>query len=189
MKKTIVNLALFEESGMMFKPVSGFSFEHCGLSLCVHKQPGGKLWAVTETSTGAAVCKDSKTRAAAVDKARSVLDLQTPERIAHAIDLARQALSKHGKVTWYEDTGKPSQQKPAKARKPAAAAKKPKANILPEVDYLIAAVESDEGIGFCLECGNEQGGCEPDARNYVCKSCGARKVFGAEEIILMGAIA
>lgn len=40
--------------------------------------------------------------------------------------------------------------------------------------------------GFCLSCGNEQDGCEPDARNYECEECGARKVFGAEEILMMG---
>ena len=27
--------------------------------------------------------------------------------------------------------------------------------------------------GLCLACGNEQEGCEPDARKYVCESCGA----------------
>ena len=41
--------------------------------------------------------------------------------------------------------------------------------------------------GFCLACGNEQEGCEPDARNYECEECGKRKVFGAEEILMMGA--
>jgi hypothetical protein len=38
--------------------------------------------------------------------------------------------------------------------------------------------------GFCLICGNEQGGCEPDARNYRCEACGAEQVFGIEELIL-----
>ena len=38
--------------------------------------------------------------------------------------------------------------------------------------------------GFCLVCGNEQGGCEPDARNYACESCGAEQVFGIEELIM-----
>jgi hypothetical protein len=36
--------------------------------------------------------------------------------------------------------------------------------------------------GFCIMCGNEQGGCEPDARRYKCESCGARQVYGAEEL-------
>lgn len=34
--------------------------------------------------------------------------------------------------------------------------------------------------GFCVACGEEQDGCEPDARNYECESCGLRRVFGAE---------
>jgi hypothetical protein len=38
--------------------------------------------------------------------------------------------------------------------------------------------------GLCLSCGNEQGGCEPDARRYRCESCGAKQVFGAEELLL-----
>ena len=39
--------------------------------------------------------------------------------------------------------------------------------------------------GLCLACGNEQGGCEPDARRYECEACGERQVFGAAEILLM----
>lgn len=38
--------------------------------------------------------------------------------------------------------------------------------------------------GFCVACGHEQDGCEPDARNYECESCGERKVFGAEELLM-----
>lgn len=39
--------------------------------------------------------------------------------------------------------------------------------------------------GFCLNCGEETDQCEPDAREYVCESCGAPKVYGAEEILMM----
>lgn len=39
--------------------------------------------------------------------------------------------------------------------------------------------------GFCLECGLEHYGMEPDARECECESCGERRVFGAEEILLM----
>jgi len=42
-----------------------------------------------------------------------------------------------------------------------------------------------ENIGFCLACGEQADGCEPDARNYECESCGASMVFGAEEIVMM----
>ena len=38
--------------------------------------------------------------------------------------------------------------------------------------------------GFCIECGSEQEGCEPDARNYVCECCGKRAVYGAAEILM-----
>jgi hypothetical protein len=38
--------------------------------------------------------------------------------------------------------------------------------------------------GFCLSCGEEQDGCEPDAQRYECESCGERKVFGAEFLML-----
>lgn len=39
--------------------------------------------------------------------------------------------------------------------------------------------------GFCLACGHEQEGCEPDAHNYECESCGEKQVFGAEELLIM----
>jgi hypothetical protein len=39
--------------------------------------------------------------------------------------------------------------------------------------------------GFCVACGNEQGGCEPDARRYECEACGERKVYGAQELLFM----
>jgi hypothetical protein len=38
--------------------------------------------------------------------------------------------------------------------------------------------------GFCLACGNEQEGCEPDAARYECEDCGERAVYGASEILL-----
>ena len=44
----------------------------------------------------------------------------------------------------------------------------------------------DGSAGFCIICGEERDGCEPDARNYPCEACGANKVFGASELILMG---
>ncbi len=42
--------------------------------------------------------------------------------------------------------------------------------------------------GFCLSCGNEQEGCEPDARRDKCEECGKRSVYGAEEINAMGEV-
>jgi hypothetical protein len=46
----------------------------------------------------------------------------------------------------------------------------------------------EEMNGFCIECGFEQGGCEPDARKYECEECGKKSVYGAEEIALMGLV-
>ena len=38
--------------------------------------------------------------------------------------------------------------------------------------------------GFCLACGAESEGCEADAEQYECESCGAAAVYGAQEILL-----
>lgn len=58
-----------------------------------------------------------------------------------------------------------------------------------DLDVVMAAVESEmfglENPGFCIECGEQQDGCEPDAREYECEFCGARAVFGAQEVLLM----
>ena len=57
------------------------------------------------------------------------------------------------------------------------------------VDRVMEAVErsntSLDNPGFCLACGEDADGCEPDARNYECEHCGKRRVFGAEELLLM----
>lgn len=47
-----------------------------------------------------------------------------------------------------------------------------------------AAIESDDCIGFCLECGEENIGVEPDAEDYECEFCGAECVMGAEQILM-----
>ncbi len=49
---------------------------------------------------------------------------------------------------------------------------------------IMAAIEDGGYPGFCLGCGAEADGCEPDAREYECESCGARKVYGAEELLM-----
>ena len=57
-----------------------------------------------------------------------------------------------------------------------------------DMDRVIEAVkESMVGLsnpGFCLKCGYEQDGCEPDAEGYECESCGAHAVSGAENCLL-----
>jgi hypothetical protein len=39
--------------------------------------------------------------------------------------------------------------------------------------------------GFCLMCGLEASGVEPDAENYKCESCGAEQVFGADQLLIV----
>ena len=38
--------------------------------------------------------------------------------------------------------------------------------------------------GFCVACGADAMGVEPDARRYVCEACGESQVYGAEELLL-----
>jgi hypothetical protein len=53
------------------------------------------------------------------------------------------------------------------------------------MQQIIDAVESGEDMGFCLACGDEAYGVEPDARKYECESCGKPRVYGAEELLMM----
>lgn len=57
-------------------------------------------------------------------------------------------------------------------------------------DRIIDAIERRDTTldnpGLCVACGNEQGGCEPDAREYKCENCGKRTVYGPEELLIMG---
>lgn len=46
----------------------------------------------------------------------------------------------------------------------------------------------DGTMGVCLGCGDEAYGVEPDARDYVCESCGEPKVYGMEEAVIMGVV-
>ena len=54
----------------------------------------------------------------------------------------------------------------------------------PALSWLLNAAENGEG--FCVACGSEHDCVEPDARKYHCTDCGAHKVYGAEELMLMG---
>lgn len=55
-------------------------------------------------------------------------------------------------------------------------------------DRIMEACEQDDNLGFCIACGEEAYGVEPDARKYECESCGEHAVYGAEELLLMTAI-
>ena len=54
---------------------------------------------------------------------------------------------------------------------------------------IVEAVErqmtSLDNPGFCLACGHEADGCEPDAERYECEACGARRVYGAEQLLFL----
>ena len=54
-------------------------------------------------------------------------------------------------------------------------------------DRIIAGCEADHHMGFCIACGEEAYGVEPDARRYTCESCEELGVYGAEELLLMTA--
>jgi hypothetical protein len=48
--------------------------------------------------------------------------------------------------------------------------------------------QAEGNQGFCLACGEQQDGCEPDARGYDCECCGEPQVFGADEMLMMGLV-
>ena len=54
-----------------------------------------------------------------------------------------------------------------------------------ELEYFDGVEHSE---GRCLACEAEADGVEPDARNYHCDVCGASRVFGLEELMLMGEV-
>ena len=59
-------------------------------------------------------------------------------------------------------------------------------SLTPEV--IMAAVERRrvtlDNPGFCIACGAEACGVEPDAREYECEACGEPQVYGCEELLL-----
>ena len=54
-------------------------------------------------------------------------------------------------------------------------------------ERVLAAVEDNMlGLGsngFCLACGEDADGVEPDAQCYDCESCGEAAVCGADELL------
>ena len=57
-------------------------------------------------------------------------------------------------------------------------------------DALLAACERSlfgmEDDGFCIVCGAEAYGVEPDAQGYECEECEEEAVYGAEQLLLEG---
>jgi len=57
------------------------------------------------------------------------------------------------------------------------------------LERVIDAVERQhttlDDPGFCVHCGADAEGVEPDARNYTCEACGKPGVYGADELLIM----
>jgi hypothetical protein len=66
-------------------------------------------------------------------------------------------------------------------------AKSGKTQFMPTLEHVQEMIENNQG--FCLACGETQEGVEPDARRYKCECCGEEKVYGAENLVLMGLVA
>ncbi len=54
-----------------------------------------------------------------------------------------------------------------------------------DLEAVAAALERDDYTGFCISCGAETEGVEPDAERYECPECGLRRVYGAEQVLLL----
>jgi len=52
-------------------------------------------------------------------------------------------------------------------------------------DAVMRQHHSLDNPGFCLACGSEADGCEPDAQRYTCEYCDEPRVYGAEQILMM----
>jgi predicted RNA-binding Zn-ribbon protein involved in translation (DUF1610 family) len=64
-------------------------------------------------------------------------------------------------------------------------AKSGKTQFMPTLAHAEELMEAQQG--FCLACGESQS-AEPDARKYACEACGEHKVYGVEELVLMGLV-
>lgn len=53
---------------------------------------------------------------------------------------------------------------------------------------VVEGVSLDDVQGWCLGCGEEASGVEPDAERYKCECCGEALVFGVEELMLRGLV-
>lgn len=60
--------------------------------------------------------------------------------------------------------------------------------VMPSFSWAKSVIKAENSKGFCLSCGKTQGEVEPDARKYTCRSCKAEKVYGAEQLVVMGLV-
>lgn len=56
----------------------------------------------------------------------------------------------------------------------------------PKMSFITGA--RGEYRGMCLACAAEAHGVEPDARGFLCEECGAEKVYGLEQLVLMNLV-
>lgn len=55
--------------------------------------------------------------------------------------------------------------------------------------YIVELGETEsmpDNEGACIACGEFAYGVEPDARRYECEACGECKVYGIEELLVIG---
>lgn len=101
-----------------------------------------------------------------------------------ALDIARQRLEHKGVEGLNRAIQRLVQSRAAALRKGAEGYVRFRAGGQILRDAIIRAAQDDENIGFCVACGAEADGVEPDARAYECDICGAHKVYGAEHLLL-----
>lgn len=53
------------------------------------------------------------------------------------------------------------------------------------LNRIVELVELDDNLGICGACGQETDGVESDARKYPCENCGEKRVYGAQEWLLL----
>jgi len=56
------------------------------------------------------------------------------------------------------------------------------------MDAVERRMNSLDNPGFCISCGCEVDGVEPDAREYECEDCGGPFIYGADELLLNVAV-
>lgn len=64
--------------------------------------------------------------------------------------------------------------------------------IIDKVVYLDSMEEyielEEDHFGMCLACGEEHNNCEPDASGYICDACGAERVEGIANLLMLGRV-
>lgn len=60
------------------------------------------------------------------------------------------------------------------------------------IERVTDAIERSQQLldnpGFCILCGEDAEGVEPDARRYACEACGEPGVYGAEDLLIRMAV-